>query len=108
MAKIDSVSVRVFSLNCWLVDVICRDSSCIVFGLSTCKTNCSYFWLFVCLFVLFFFRGIHYLSKHCRQRYALIGDMLCKEEHDIVLLQEVGGRFFLPNFIVADPILRLS
>uniref|UniRef100_A0A7N8XCR5 Sphingomyelin phosphodiesterase 2 n=1 Tax=Mastacembelus armatus TaxID=205130 RepID=A0A7N8XCR5_9TELE len=33
--------------------------------------------------------GIHYLSKHCSQRYAMIGDMLCKEEHDIVLLQEV-------------------
>ncbi|XP_070759396.1 sphingomyelin phosphodiesterase 2 [Enoplosus armatus] len=50
MANADSVSVRVFSLNCW---------------------------------------GIHYLSKHCSQRYAMIGDMLCKEEHDIVLLQEV-------------------
>lgn len=33
--------------------------------------------------------GIRYLSKHCGQRYAMIGDMLCKEEHDIVLLQEV-------------------
>ncbi|KAG7226787.1 hypothetical protein INR49_014136, partial [Caranx melampygus] len=33
--------------------------------------------------------GIRYLSKHCRQRYTMIGDMLCKEEHDIVLLQEV-------------------
>ncbi|XP_029287865.1 sphingomyelin phosphodiesterase 2 [Cottoperca gobio] len=33
--------------------------------------------------------GIRYLSKHCPQRYAMIGDMLCKEEHDIVLLQEV-------------------
>ncbi|XP_059186059.1 sphingomyelin phosphodiesterase 2 [Centropristis striata] len=33
--------------------------------------------------------GIRYLSKHCLQRYAMIGDMLCKEEHDIVLLQEV-------------------
>uniref|UniRef100_A0A8C4IBG5 Sphingomyelin phosphodiesterase 2 n=1 Tax=Dicentrarchus labrax TaxID=13489 RepID=A0A8C4IBG5_DICLA len=33
--------------------------------------------------------GIHYLSKHCPQRYDMIGDMLCKEEHDIVLLQEV-------------------
>ncbi|XP_044028215.1 sphingomyelin phosphodiesterase 2 [Siniperca chuatsi] len=50
MANTDSVSVRVFSLNCW---------------------------------------GIHYLSKHCPQRYAMIGDLLCKEEHDIVLLQEV-------------------
>uniref|UniRef100_A0A3Q3KZB9 Sphingomyelin phosphodiesterase 2 n=1 Tax=Mastacembelus armatus TaxID=205130 RepID=A0A3Q3KZB9_9TELE len=50
MANTDSVSVRIFSLNCW---------------------------------------GIHYLSKHCSQRYAMIGDMLCKEEHDIVLLQEV-------------------
>lgn len=50
MANTDSVSVRVFSLNCW---------------------------------------GIRYLSKHCPQRYAMIGDMLCKEEHDLVLLQEV-------------------
>ncbi|KAM6946548.1 sphingomyelin phosphodiesterase 2 isoform 1-T2 [Lycodopsis pacificus] len=33
--------------------------------------------------------GIRYLSKHTPQRYAMIGDMLCKEEHDIVLLQEV-------------------
>ncbi|XP_051803871.1 sphingomyelin phosphodiesterase 2 [Acanthochromis polyacanthus] len=50
MANTDSVSVRVFSLNCW---------------------------------------GIRYLSKHCPQRYAMIGEMLTKEEHDIVLLQEV-------------------
>ncbi|XP_070699619.1 sphingomyelin phosphodiesterase 2 [Pempheris klunzingeri] len=50
MANTNSVSVQVFSLNCW---------------------------------------GIRYLSKHCPQRYAMIGDMLCKEEHDIVLLQEV-------------------
>ncbi|KAM7402475.1 hypothetical protein PAMP_017714 [Pampus punctatissimus] len=33
--------------------------------------------------------GIRYLSKHCSQRCNMIGDMLCKEEHDIVLLQEV-------------------
>ncbi|XP_068449492.1 sphingomyelin phosphodiesterase 2 [Clinocottus analis] len=33
--------------------------------------------------------GIRYLSKHTPQRYAMIGNMLCKEEHDIVLLQEV-------------------
>ncbi|KAM9757927.1 sphingomyelin phosphodiesterase 2 isoform 1-T2 [Menidia menidia] len=33
--------------------------------------------------------GIRYLSKHCPQRYHMIGEMLCKEEHDIVLLQEV-------------------
>ncbi|XP_060899364.1 sphingomyelin phosphodiesterase 2 [Labrus mixtus] len=33
--------------------------------------------------------GIRYLSKHCPQRYAMIGEMLSKEEHDIVLLQEV-------------------
>ncbi|XP_014847887.1 PREDICTED: sphingomyelin phosphodiesterase 2 [Poecilia mexicana] len=33
--------------------------------------------------------GIHYLSKHCSQRYQMIGEMLCKEQHDIVLLQEV-------------------
>lgn len=46
----DSVSVRVFSLNCW---------------------------------------GIRYLSKHCPQRYAMIGELLREEEHDIVLLQEV-------------------
>ncbi|XP_019713214.1 sphingomyelin phosphodiesterase 2 [Hippocampus comes] len=46
----DSVSIRVFSLNCW---------------------------------------GVRYLSKHCSQRYAMIGDMLLQEEHDVVLLQEV-------------------
>ncbi|KAM4612860.1 sphingomyelin phosphodiesterase 2 [Polymixia lowei] len=33
--------------------------------------------------------GIRYLSKHCPQRYAMIGDLLSKEQHDIVLLQEV-------------------
>ncbi|KAG7494264.1 sphingomyelin phosphodiesterase 2 [Solea senegalensis] len=33
--------------------------------------------------------GIRFLSKLCTERYAMIGDMLCKEEHDIVLLQEV-------------------
>uniref|UniRef100_A0A3Q3B9S6 Sphingomyelin phosphodiesterase 2 n=1 Tax=Kryptolebias marmoratus TaxID=37003 RepID=A0A3Q3B9S6_KRYMA len=33
--------------------------------------------------------GIRYLSKLCSQRYQMIGEMLCKEEHDIVLLQEV-------------------
>ncbi|GAA6216799.1 sphingomyelin phosphodiesterase 2 isoform X1 [Lates japonicus] len=33
--------------------------------------------------------GIRYLSKHCCQRYDMIGDMLSKGEHDIVLLQEV-------------------
>ncbi|XP_041837424.1 sphingomyelin phosphodiesterase 2 [Melanotaenia boesemani] len=33
--------------------------------------------------------GIRFLSKHRPQRYRMIGDMLCKEEHDIVLLQEV-------------------
>ncbi|XP_056294255.1 sphingomyelin phosphodiesterase 2 [Pseudoliparis swirei] len=33
--------------------------------------------------------GIRYVSKHTPQRYAMIGDMLCKEEHDVVLLQEV-------------------
>ncbi|KAE8298283.1 Sphingomyelin phosphodiesterase 2 [Larimichthys crocea] len=33
--------------------------------------------------------GIRYLSKHCSQRYAMLGDMLYKKEHDIVLLQEV-------------------
>ncbi|KAF7669920.1 hypothetical protein LDENG_00110610 [Lucifuga dentata] len=33
--------------------------------------------------------GIRYFSKHCPQRYAMIGELLCKEEHDIVLLQEV-------------------
>lgn len=33
--------------------------------------------------------GIRYLSKHCSERYCMIGDLLQKEEHDIVLLQEV-------------------
>ncbi|KAM8867469.1 sphingomyelin phosphodiesterase 2-like isoform 1-T1 [Synchiropus picturatus] len=33
--------------------------------------------------------GIRFLSKHCAQRYAMIGEMLSKEGHDLVLLQEV-------------------
>lgn len=33
--------------------------------------------------------GIRYLSKDCTQRYAMIGDLLSREQHDIVLLQEV-------------------
>ncbi|KAM8915483.1 sphingomyelin phosphodiesterase 2-like isoform 1-T3 [Spinachia spinachia] len=33
--------------------------------------------------------GIRYISKHTHQRYAMIAELLCKEEHDIVLLQEV-------------------
>ncbi|KAM6980882.1 sphingomyelin phosphodiesterase 2-like [Aplochiton taeniatus] len=33
--------------------------------------------------------GIRYLSKNCAQRYAMIGDLLSREKHDIVLLQEV-------------------
>ncbi|KAL7891729.1 hypothetical protein AOLI_G00012050 [Acnodon oligacanthus] len=33
--------------------------------------------------------GIRYLSKHCAQRYAMIGDLLSKEQHDVALLQEV-------------------
>ncbi|KAL0978782.1 hypothetical protein UPYG_G00175110 [Umbra pygmaea] len=33
--------------------------------------------------------GIRYLSKHRLQRYAMIGELLSKEQHDIVLLQEV-------------------
>ncbi|XP_030586150.1 sphingomyelin phosphodiesterase 2 [Archocentrus centrarchus] len=50
MVNTESISVRVFSLNCW---------------------------------------GIRYLSKYCPERYAMIGEMLAKEEYDIVLLQEV-------------------
>ncbi|CAB1353343.1 unnamed protein product, partial [Coregonus sp. 'balchen'] len=34
-------------------------------------------------------RGVRYLSKPCPQRYAMIGELLSREEHDIVLLQEV-------------------
>ncbi|XP_051561827.1 sphingomyelin phosphodiesterase 2-like [Myxocyprinus asiaticus] len=33
--------------------------------------------------------GIRYLSKHCIERFVLIGDLLNKEELDITLLQEV-------------------
>ncbi|KAI5109042.1 sphingomyelin phosphodiesterase 2, partial [Silurus meridionalis] len=33
--------------------------------------------------------GIRYLSKHRAQRYAMIGDLLSKDQHDVVLLQEV-------------------
>ena len=37
------------------------------------------------------FRGIRYLSQHCAQRYEMIGELLIREEHDLALLQEVGG-----------------
>ncbi|XP_061582826.1 sphingomyelin phosphodiesterase 2 isoform X2 [Cololabis saira] len=50
MANADSVSVRIFSLNCW---------------------------------------GIRYLSKHCPERYRMLGQLLSKENHDLILLQEV-------------------
>nr|XP_040058895.1 sphingomyelin phosphodiesterase 2 isoform X3 [Gasterosteus aculeatus aculeatus] len=33
--------------------------------------------------------GIRYVSKHTPQRYDMIGELLSKEEYDIVLLQEV-------------------
>ncbi|XP_053492087.1 sphingomyelin phosphodiesterase 2 isoform X1 [Ictalurus furcatus] len=33
--------------------------------------------------------GIRYISKHRAQRYAMIADLLVKEQHDVVLLQEV-------------------
>ncbi|CAL8401110.1 unnamed protein product [Arctogadus glacialis] len=33
--------------------------------------------------------GIRYLSKHCAQRYTMIGDLLAKGQYDVVLLQEV-------------------
>lgn len=36
-------------------------------------------------------RGVQYLSKKLAQRYSMIGELLCKGEHDIILLQEVGG-----------------
>lgn len=36
-------------------------------------------------------RGVRYLSKKLPQRYSMIGELLCKGEHDIILLQEVGG-----------------
>ena len=45
----------------------------------------------MCGFLCFDERGIRYLSKHCAQRYTMIGDLLAKEQYDVVLLQEVGG-----------------
>ncbi|XP_075881077.1 sphingomyelin phosphodiesterase 2 [Nelusetta ayraudi] len=33
--------------------------------------------------------GVRYLSKKLPQRYSMIGELLCKGEHDIILLQEV-------------------
>uniref|UniRef100_A0A8C5N8H4 sphingomyelin phosphodiesterase n=1 Tax=Gouania willdenowi TaxID=441366 RepID=A0A8C5N8H4_GOUWI len=44
--------------------------------------------------------GIRYMSKHCQQRYVMIGEMLSIEKHDIVLLQEVWSEkdfLFLKN-----------
>lgn len=87
MANTDAGRVRVFSLNCWSVAAVYGDQ-CGLF-LDTWKTNGN----------LSFLRGICYLTKHRRQRYVMIGDMLCKEEHDIVLLQEVGGSPFFVSFV---------
>uniref|UniRef100_A0A8C2IRB9 sphingomyelin phosphodiesterase n=1 Tax=Cyprinus carpio TaxID=7962 RepID=A0A8C2IRB9_CYPCA len=36
-----------------------------------------------------FFRGIRFFSQLCTQRYEMIGELLCQEQHDIALLQEV-------------------
>ena len=47
--------------------------------------------LCVLCFLCFDERGIRYLSKHCAERYVMIGDLLAKEQYDVVLLQEVGG-----------------
>ncbi|XP_077581961.1 sphingomyelin phosphodiesterase 2-like isoform X1 [Stigmatopora nigra] len=33
--------------------------------------------------------GVRYLSKHCAERYGMIADLLQREKHDVVLLQEV-------------------
>ncbi|XP_043932529.1 sphingomyelin phosphodiesterase 2 isoform X2 [Protopterus annectens] len=33
--------------------------------------------------------GIRYMSKFCQERYEMIGDLLCEEKHDVVLLQEL-------------------
>ncbi|XP_054641495.1 sphingomyelin phosphodiesterase 2-like isoform X2 [Dunckerocampus dactyliophorus] len=33
--------------------------------------------------------GVRYFSKRCTQRFTMIADMLLKEEHNIILLQEV-------------------
>lgn len=35
------------------------------------------------------FRGIRYLSKNCKERFVMIGDLLTQEQLDIALLQEV-------------------
>lgn len=88
MAHADDITVRVFSLNCWLVTDCDLHRNLIhihvffehVFFKKSINT--------VCIRIL---RGIHYLSKNLPQRYAMIGDLLCKGEHDIILLQEVGG-----------------
>lgn len=89
MANTDSVSVRVFSLNCWSVTVDCRVSGCTFYVLMHVRKHLQAQTVHILCF--FSLRGIRYLSKHLPQRYAMIGNMLCKEEHDIVLLQEVGG-----------------
>uniref|UniRef100_A0AAY4CLP9 sphingomyelin phosphodiesterase n=1 Tax=Denticeps clupeoides TaxID=299321 RepID=A0AAY4CLP9_9TELE len=33
--------------------------------------------------------GIHYLTRHCSQRYEMIGELLDRQRHDLALLQEV-------------------
>lgn len=87
MVNSDAVTVvRVFSLNCWSVDVF--------------RAFLKYHNVLRFYQVSFFLRGIRYLSKHCPQRYAMIGDMLSNEEHDIVLLQEV-------NVLYRNPAINL-
>lgn len=83
MADTGAVRVRVFSLNCWwvlMILLVIVFSSLIAYVSAKKHCPCVSFSSS---------RGIRFLSKHCPQRYAMIGDLLCKEEHDIVLLQEV-------------------
>lgn len=60
------------------------------------------------IFFFFLFRGIRVLSKQCGQRYTMIGDMLCKEEHDIVLLQEVSVALLSQNYQTEDSGIELQ
>ncbi|XP_026857557.1 sphingomyelin phosphodiesterase 2a [Electrophorus electricus] len=49
--------------------------------------------------------GIHFLSNKCAQRYEMIGDLLEREHHDIVLLQEVWSErdfLFLKRKLVSS------
>uniref|UniRef100_A0A671SI42 sphingomyelin phosphodiesterase n=1 Tax=Sinocyclocheilus anshuiensis TaxID=1608454 RepID=A0A671SI42_9TELE len=49
---------------------------------------------------IFALKGIRYLSKNCKERFVLIGDLLSLEQLDIVLLQEIKMHFLLKKLLI--------